>query len=142
MFSRSVPRLESSEAVFAPRAMSHLQKALLRDDSQAKAQREIDEVVGRERLPTYDDRKYLPYIEAIYREVMRWHPPGPLGELLARLLRPFNLKNNFFRRGSYEHRGRCLQGLLHTERLGHPLNPMPMFAHILLTGSLVMGNIW
>ncbi|KIK65278.1 hypothetical protein GYMLUDRAFT_38711 [Collybiopsis luxurians FD-317 M1] len=48
-------------------------------DSQAKAQREIDEVVGRERLPTYDDRKSLPYIEAIYREIMRWHPPGPLG---------------------------------------------------------------
>ena len=51
-------------------------------DCQAKAHREIDEVVGRDRLPTYEDRKSLPYIEAIYREVMRWHPPGPLGELL------------------------------------------------------------
>ncbi|KAL0063234.1 hypothetical protein AAF712_009836 [Marasmius tenuissimus] len=48
-------------------------------NSQAKAQKEIDEVVGRDRLPTYEDRKSLPYIEAIYREVMRWHPPGPLG---------------------------------------------------------------
>ncbi|KAL0573231.1 cytochrome p450 [Marasmius crinis-equi] len=45
----------------------------------AKAQREIDDIIGRDRLPTIEDRKSLPYIEAVYREVMRWHPAVPLG---------------------------------------------------------------
>ncbi|KAK7040939.1 cytochrome p450 [Paramarasmius palmivorus] len=46
---------------------------------QRKAQDEIDAVVGRDRLPTLEDRKYLPYIEAIYRETMRTNPAVPLG---------------------------------------------------------------
>jgi len=46
---------------------------------QAKGQEEIDRVLGRDRLPTFEDRLSLPYVEAIYREVMRMHPPVPLG---------------------------------------------------------------
>ena len=46
---------------------------------QEKAQAEIDRVVGQERLPDYNDRESLPYIEAMYREILRWRPPGPLG---------------------------------------------------------------
>ncbi|KAF8997615.1 cytochrome P450 [Cyathus striatus] len=46
--------------------------------AQQKAQKEIDEVIGG-RLPEYEDRESLPYVEAIYREVMRWHPVAPLG---------------------------------------------------------------
>ncbi|KAG8335910.1 hypothetical protein J6590_057236 [Homalodisca vitripennis] len=38
---------------------------------QAKAQQEVDDMVGRSRLPTLDDRKNLPYLEALMREVMR-----------------------------------------------------------------------
>ncbi|KAF8817039.1 cytochrome P450 [Phlegmacium glaucopus] len=47
-------------------------------DAQRKAQDEIDRVIGSNRLPTYDDRKSLPYVEALYREVLRWGPPSPL----------------------------------------------------------------
>ncbi|KAF4619930.1 hypothetical protein D9613_004665 [Agrocybe pediades] len=47
-------------------------------DIQRKAQAEIDEVVGTKRLPGYEDRPRLPYIEAIYREVMRIAAPLPL----------------------------------------------------------------
>ena len=36
-----------------------------------KAQEEIDRVVGRKRLPEFDDRENLPYIEAIFQEVLR-----------------------------------------------------------------------
>ncbi|OSD07978.1 cytochrome P450 [Trametes coccinea BRFM310] len=43
-----------------------------------KAQAEIDQVVGHERLPTLDDRPALPYIEAILNECLRWGPPIPL----------------------------------------------------------------
>lgn len=38
-------------------------------DVQRKAQREIDEVVGTERLPTIEDFESLPYIKAIVKEV-------------------------------------------------------------------------
>ncbi|KAE9386329.1 cytochrome P450, partial [Gymnopus androsaceus JB14] len=41
---------------------------------------EIDRVLGSDRLPTFGDRQSLPYVEAIYREVMRLHPPFPLGK--------------------------------------------------------------
>ena len=44
-----------------------------------KAQKELDEVIGRHRLPDFEDRASLPYIEAIYREVLRWKPPVPMG---------------------------------------------------------------
>ncbi|KAF8957568.1 cytochrome P450 [Flammula alnicola] len=46
---------------------------------QKKAQEEIERVVGTMRLPNFGDRRSLPYIEAIYREVLRWKPPIPLG---------------------------------------------------------------
>ena len=45
-----------------------------------KAQKEIDTVVGRDRLPTFEDRPSLPYLECIMSEVLRWGVPVPLGE--------------------------------------------------------------
>ena len=40
---------------------------------QRKAQAEIDRHIGEStRLPEFDDRPSLPFIEAIYREVLRW----------------------------------------------------------------------
>ncbi|QRV81909.1 cytochrome P450 family protein [Ceratobasidium sp. AG-Ba] len=46
---------------------------------QKNAQEEIDRVVGKDRLPSYSDRSQLPYIEALYKEVLRWYPVIPLG---------------------------------------------------------------
>ena len=46
---------------------------------QMKAQAELDRVVGTDRLPSYADRASLPYIEAIYRELLRWRPPLNMG---------------------------------------------------------------
>ena len=46
---------------------------------QAKAQQEIDTVVGTQRLPTIADRENLPYTEALVKEVLRWNPVTPLG---------------------------------------------------------------
>ncbi|KAF9553642.1 cytochrome P450 [Agrocybe pediades] len=47
-------------------------------DIQKKAQAEIDRVVGSKRLPDFEDRSSLPYVEAIYRELQRYAPPLPL----------------------------------------------------------------
>ncbi|KAG5652580.1 hypothetical protein H0H81_004540 [Sphagnurus paluster] len=51
---------------------------LLNPDAQKKAQAEIDIVIGSGRIPGYEDRGSLPYVEALYREVMRWRPATPL----------------------------------------------------------------
>ncbi|KAJ6626173.1 putative monooxygenase [Mycena sp. CBHHK59/15] len=51
---------------------------MLHPDVQAKARREIDDVVGRDRLPTIQDRASLPYIRSIMTEVFRWNPAVPL----------------------------------------------------------------
>jgi len=48
-------------------------------ESQKKAQAEIDAVIGTDRLPTYIDRKSLPFVEAVVKEVLRWHAIVPLG---------------------------------------------------------------
>ncbi|KAL0569906.1 hypothetical protein V5O48_012052 [Marasmius crinis-equi] len=47
-------------------------------DVQAKARNELELVVGKGRVPGYEERPNLPYIEAIIREVFRWVPPVPL----------------------------------------------------------------
>ncbi|KAH7907938.1 cytochrome P450 [Hygrophoropsis aurantiaca] len=46
---------------------------------QERAQSEIDSVVGSRRLPNFADRPSMPYMEAILRETLRWHPVVPLG---------------------------------------------------------------
>jgi len=55
----------------------------LHPEQQRKAQEEIDRVVGSDRLPVFEDRPALPYVEALYREVMRWRPVAPLGVVHA-----------------------------------------------------------
>ena len=48
---------------------------------QKRAQAEIDSVIGSNlaRLPGWEDRSSLPYIDAVIKETLRWHPVAPLG---------------------------------------------------------------
>jgi hypothetical protein len=48
-------------------------------DVQKRIQAELDGVLGRKRLPTFEDRASLPYLEATIKESLRFHPPTPLG---------------------------------------------------------------
>ncbi|OAX30671.1 cytochrome P450 [Rhizopogon vinicolor AM-OR11-026] len=52
---------------------------VLHPEVQAKAQADIDRVIGKDRLPDFNDRPALPYVEAILRESLRWHPVFPMG---------------------------------------------------------------
>ena len=52
---------------------------MLHPAAQRKAQAEIDSVIGTDRLPTFDDRDSLPYVEALVKEVLRWQPVTPIG---------------------------------------------------------------
>jgi hypothetical protein len=53
---------------------------LLRPEVQTMAQKELDAVTMRERLPTFEDRPKLPFVDAICKEVKRWKTSVPLGE--------------------------------------------------------------
>ncbi|KAH8994602.1 cytochrome P450 [Lactarius akahatsu] len=52
---------------------------ILYPEVQKRAQAEIDSVISRDRLPTYDDRPRLPYIEAMSKELLRWRMVTPMG---------------------------------------------------------------
>ena len=47
---------------------------LLYPEAQSAAQSELDAVIGPKRLPSFEDRSSLPYISALCKEVLRWHP--------------------------------------------------------------------
>jgi cytochrome P450 len=46
---------------------------------QAKAQTEVDRVVGMDRLPDSEDLRAMPYIRGVANECLRWLPVVPLG---------------------------------------------------------------
>jgi cytochrome P450 len=48
---------------------------------QKKAQAELDKVLGEAgtRMPTYEDKENLPYLNAVLSEVLRWRPVVPIG---------------------------------------------------------------
>jgi cytochrome P450 len=52
----------------------------LHPEVQRKAQTQIDEAIGANQLPDFDDRGRLPYVEAIMKELFRWRPPLPVGK--------------------------------------------------------------
>lgn len=50
---------------------------VMEPEVQRRAQAELDAVVG-DRLPTYEDRPRMPYLEGIVNEAYRWQPVLPL----------------------------------------------------------------
>jgi hypothetical protein len=52
---------------------------LIHPEVQAKAHAEIDAAIGHDRLPEFEDRPSLPYVEALLMEVLRWMPVTPQG---------------------------------------------------------------
>jgi len=58
--------------------MTFLVAMLLYPDVLKRAQNELDFVIGRDRLPTFEDRLRLPFIDAVYKEVSRWRPVTPV----------------------------------------------------------------
>jgi cytochrome P450 len=52
---------------------------VLHPEVQTKAQRLLDDVVGRDRLPNFEDRPQLLYIDYIVQETLRWCPVSPIG---------------------------------------------------------------
>ncbi|KAH9851704.1 cytochrome P450 [Lenzites betulinus] len=51
----------------------------LHPEVQKAAQAELDAIVGPDRLPDFDDRDKLVYVNAVLKEALRWHNVLPLG---------------------------------------------------------------
>lgn len=71
------PIIESSDTTLVTTewAMYELAK---HPDCQEKLYREIERVVGTERMVTEDDLPHLPYLKAVIKETLRQYPPVPL----------------------------------------------------------------
>lgn len=55
---------------------------VLYPEVQRKGREEIERVIGKNKLPTFEDDQSVPYVDAIVKEVLRWRPVAPLGEVL------------------------------------------------------------
>ncbi|KAL5520726.1 hypothetical protein ACEPAF_2728 [Sanghuangporus sanghuang] len=67
---------------------------VLYPDAMRKGQEEVDRVVGKNNLPTFEDRPKLPYVEAICIECLRWQTVSPLG--LAHLAEKDDVFKGYF----------------------------------------------
>src|SRR6266702_1225217 len=86
---------------------------------QVKAQEEIARVVGPRRIPNLNDREHLPYLSALYKELLRWHVIGPMGISPSSKHAAF-LHACLFRNSSFDDSRRLVRGLFHSQRLvGH-----------------------
>jgi len=72
LYAASVETTNAALITFVYLMMNH-------PETQRRAQAEIDRVVGRQRLPNFDDRLSLLYVDAVLRETMRWRPVLPTG---------------------------------------------------------------
>ncbi|KAI0278757.1 cytochrome P450 [Russula aff. rugulosa BPL654] len=80
MIARALGSLDiAGTETTASSLMSFMVAALLRPEIQTIAQKELDAVTRRERLPTFKDRSKLPFIDAICKEILRWRPVVPMG---------------------------------------------------------------
>lgn len=52
---------------------------ILHPDAVKQAQQELDKVVGKDRLPTWEDEKDLPYLRSLIKEVLRWRAVNKFG---------------------------------------------------------------
>ncbi|KAF2810345.1 putative cytochrome P450 [Mytilinidion resinicola] len=59
--------------------LAFVKAMILYPDVQAKAQEEIDRVIGSERMPDWHDRDSLPYVRSCVKESLRWLPTALTG---------------------------------------------------------------
>ncbi|GJJ06097.1 hypothetical protein Clacol_000286 [Clathrus columnatus] len=85
---------------------------ILHPNVQKAAQKELERVIGSNTFPTFKDRPNLPYINALCKEVLRWHPVTPVGI-------PHLLKHDDVIGGYFIPKGTLVMGstwsLLHSE---------------------------
>ncbi|KAF8879068.1 cytochrome P450 [Infundibulicybe gibba] len=80
---RKYPHFTHSMATHPPQRLAFVRafflSMALHPEIQQRAQAEIDQVVGTNRLPGFADRQKLPYVNALCREISRFHSVVPSG---------------------------------------------------------------
>ncbi|KAK1223032.1 hypothetical protein PQX77_014109 [Marasmius sp. AFHP31] len=71
--------LLSGTDTVASSIVSFILAMVLHPEYQERAQKEIDAVVGTGRLPDFDDREKMPFVNALIAETLRWNPATPTG---------------------------------------------------------------
>lgn len=66
----------------------------------AKAQEELDRVVGRERSPTWSDQPNLPYCMAVIKETLRWRPVAVMGGTPHASIKDDHYQGHFIPKGT------------------------------------------
>ena len=89
---------------------------VLYPDVQRRAQIELDALLGQDRLPTFDDRPLLPFIDAIVLEVLRWNVITPLG-MIFHLPVFFSRHSSTPRLSSHGYRGGRISRLPDSKRI-------------------------
>lgn len=69
--------LEGGSDTASITTITFIQAMALYPEAQKEAQRCIDEAIGSERTPTWDDFSKLPYVIMAVKETMRWRPVMP-----------------------------------------------------------------
>ncbi|KAK9276941.1 hypothetical protein L1049_006479 [Liquidambar formosana] len=77
-----------------------LARMVIHPDIQSKAQSEIDAVVGNSRTVSDSDIPNLPYLQAIVKESLRVHPPGPLLSWARLAIHDVHIGENFIPAGT------------------------------------------
>ncbi|KAJ4961661.1 hypothetical protein NE237_021571 [Protea cynaroides] len=77
-----------------------LARMVMHPEIQAKAQSEIDAVVGTRRTVSDSDLQNLPYLQAIIKESLRIHPPGPLLSWARLAVHDVHVGNHFIPAGT------------------------------------------
>ena len=101
----------------------------LRPDIQRQAQCELDSVLGQDRMPTFDDRSSLPFIDCIVFEVLRWNVITPLGRghFAGSSFRVCSQQHRFPTHGYRRGRVSRLSGSKRIDRLGeHLVRPIEL----------------
>ncbi|KAJ7160364.1 cytochrome P450 [Mycena filopes] len=79
---------------------------------QAKAQAELDAIIGSEHLPELSDRSRLPYVDTLCKEILRWHVAAPISV-------PHRAREDF---------------VYHKDETSKPM--------LIPKGSIVIANVW
>lgn len=91
--------IAGSNTTFATTTVAIL-NMMLNPEVFQKARAEIDRVVGTDRLPTFDDRPNLRYIDYLVEETSRWRPLSPIG-IPHRSLNDDTYNGMFIPKGTY-----------------------------------------
>src|ERR1700730_14967184 len=91
---------------------------------QRKAQAEIDRVIGNACLPVYSDEDSLPYLQAMLKEILRWHPVAPLCQFSTSCLVTVRLPHNLTGVAPRATKSDVYEG------------------HFIPAGSIIIPNVW